>query len=295
MIDPTKKLQFFRTEIDRKLGDLLPYPPKELDISLVEAARYSLLSSGKRLRPLLLLAAAEGYQVPIEKALVPACAIEMIHVYSLIHDDLPCMDDDDLRRGLPTLHKIYPEWQALLTGDFLLTYAFEMLSTAPFLSLEEKVELIKAYCFSSGGRGMIKGQMIDLCSQDQTIDTMTLEQMHRLKTGGLIALPLFSAAILGGAPEKDKFQLLQIGEMMGLAFQFIDDVLDQTANEQELGKPIGSDVAKKKTTAVSLFGIENARKKALDLLEMAQAQLKTLSCPLSLVEILFNQMVNRKS
>ena len=185
-----------REKIDHQLqhllleSDDLPYFP------LFLAARYSLLSSGKRLRPMLVLAVCESFGIDQDHALIPACALEMIHTYSLIHDDLPCMDDDDLRRGQPTLHKVYPEWHALLTGDFLLTYAFELLSTAPLLDTHQKLDLIKSLAKHAGAHGMIGGQMIDLLSKEQTVDWKVLEQMHLGKTAGLIVAAKTPAARL---------------------------------------------------------------------------------------------------
>ena len=258
------------------------------------SARYSLLSPGKRIRPLLALAVAESYGVPLDHALHPACALEMVHTYSLIHDDLPCMDDDDLRRGKPSLHKIVPEWHALLTGDYLLTYSFEVLANAPHLDADQKLSMIRSLSSHAGAHGMIGGQMIDLHFEGQTADWNILEQMHRGKTAGLIIAALEFGGIIAKAPLSDISSLKKAGLNLGIAFQLIDDVLDCTSTQEELGKPIGSDKNKAKSTAVSLLGIPQAKEKAAVLLESAVKQLNKLSRPSPLLLALFDQMVNRR-
>jgi geranylgeranyl diphosphate synthase type II len=282
-----------RKRVDDKLIELvsgsthLPYAP------LFTSARYSLSSPGKRLRPLLLIATASCYGVDPELALVPACAIEMIHTYSLIHDDLPCMDNDDLRRGQPTLHKMVPEWHALLTGDYLLTYAFEILADAPHLTADRRLDLIRSLSSRSGAHGMIGGQMIDLLCVGQPIDWEILEKMHLGKTAGLITAALECGGILAGAPKKDIETLCKMGLAIGTAFQLIDDILDYTGTEADLGKPVGSDRDKSKATAVPLLGIPLAKQKAEELLQVAAEGLASLSRPAPLLKTLFDQMVNR--
>lgn len=279
--------------IDDKLDALvsssidLPY------LKLFASARYSLSAPGKRLRPLLVLATAASYGIQADRALIPACAIEMIHTYSLIHDDLPCMDDDDLRRGLPTLHKVFPEWQALLTGDYLLTYAFEILSDAPLLTADQKIALIRTLSSRAGAHGMIGGQVIDLLSVGKSIDWEILEKMHLKKTASLITAALECGGIIAGAPESDIKALNQTGLAIGIAFQLIDDVLDYTSTELELGKPIRSDEKKSKATAVPLLGIDLAKEKAAKLLQVADRELSNLSRPAPLIKALVGQMVNR--
>lgn len=282
-----------RKQIDDKLSSLissatdLPYSP------LFNSARYSLSAPCKRLRPLLVLATAASYGASLDNAIVPACAIEMIHTYSLIHDDLPCMDDDDLRRGQPTLHKMVPEWHALLTGDFLLTYSFEILAEAPHLSAEQKIALIRSLSSHAGAHGMIGGQMIDLLCVGKTVDWETIEKMHLGKTAGLITASLEFGGIIANASPSDMISLRKTGLAIGTAFQLIDDILDYTSTVQELGKPIGSDQQKLKATAIPLLGINTTKEKALWLLESADASLNSLSCPPYLLKALFDQMVNR--
>jgi geranylgeranyl diphosphate synthase, type II len=266
----------------------LPYSP------LFLAARYSLLAPAKRLRPMLVLAVCESFGVNQDHALIPACAIEMIHTYSLIHDDLPCMDNDDLRRGKPTLHKVYPEWHALLTGDFLLTYAFEVLSSAPHLTADQKLELIQSLAKHAGAHGMIGGQMIDLLSQGQTIDWKILEQMHLGKTSGLIIAALEFGGIISNLPMHHLNALKKAGAAIGVAFQLIDDLLDHTGIQEELGKTVGSDHEKAKATAVSLIGIKETRAQAEILLQTAKENLNCLPSPIPLLNALFEQMIYRK-
>lgn len=268
--------------------DALPYSP------LFASARYSLLSPGKRIRPLLTLTVADSYGIPLEHALYPACALEMVHTYSLIHDDLPCMDDDDLRRGRPSLHKTVPEWHALLTGDFLLTYSFEVLSNAPFLDAEQKLVMIRSLSFHAGAHGMVGGQMVDLHFEGQTADWNILEQMHRGKTAGLIIAALEFGGIIARAPAEDIASLKKAGCALGIAFQLIDDILDYTSTTEELGKPVGSDRDRAKSTSVSLLGIAQAKEKAEALLQSAESALHALSRPAPLLHALFNQMVNRR-
>lgn len=281
-------------EIEKTLSKLVPPAPELPFAPLFESARYSLLASGKRLRPLLVLAVTESYGVSHKHALHPACALEMIHTYSLIHDDLPCMDDDDLRRGKPTLHKVYPEWHALLTGDYLLTYAFEVLAEAPHLTAEQKIALVRSLSSHAGSHGMIGGQMIDLLFEGKTIDWNILEQMHRGKTASLISACLEFGGIIAGAPPQDILTLKKAGADIGIAFQLIDDILDDTGTQEELGKPIGSDRENDKSTAVSILGIENALAKAHLLLQTAEENLSALSMPVPLLRALFDRMINRR-
>ncbi|NGX39713.1 MAG: Farnesyl diphosphate synthase [Chlamydiae bacterium] len=194
------------------------FPPS--DTPLHEATRHS-LEGGKRIRPLLTLSVMETFDSPIEKALVPACTLELVHTYSLIHDDLPCMDDDDFRRGKPSLHKAFPESLALLTGDYLLTLAFELLTHAPKVSAEDKIALINTLSHLAGETGMIGGQILDLTATDLTLEQ--LEEMHLKKTGALITASLLFGGILSGA---DLPPLQSIGAQLGIAYQFIDDLID---------------------------------------------------------------------
>ncbi|MCP5504695.1 MAG: polyprenyl synthetase family protein [Chlamydiales bacterium] len=249
--------------INERLNQLIP--EKDTPQSLLyEAARYSLLLPGKRLRPLLLLKVLEDYGVSIEKGLDAAAAIEMIHTYSLIHDDLPCMDDDDLRRGKPSLHKVYGEGQAVLAGDFLLTYAFEVLAKS---SLPREVITIIAK--AAGGDGMIGGQVVDLLLEETNPDWDTLLFMYLGKTAALFSAALECGAVISGVSYSEQAAFRNAGKYFGIAFQIHDDILDVTSDEKTLGKPIFSDAKNKKSTCLSLFGLEKAKQFASSFLEKA--------------------------
>lgn len=250
-------------KLEAELDRLLTFPDSPQK-RLFEAARYMTLSGGKRLRPLLVLATVSALDGPLELALAPAAALEMVHTYSLIHDDLPCMDDDDFRRGLPTLHKKYDEATAVLTGDFLLTYAFEVLSKAPGLSDEQKLRMIRTLAFRSGGEGMIAGQLLDMES-----DTMTLEKLkvvHQKKTADLLTAALEIGGIIANASKERLEALKSFGHEIGLAFQIVDDVIDRTSSFEKHGRTHSTDEINGKTTYVSCLGLDGAKDAAQALL-----------------------------
>lgn len=260
--------------------------------SLFKAARYSLLSGGKRLRPILALATVETLQGSVEKALIPSCALELIHTYSLIHDDLPCMDNDDFRRGKPSLHKAFPEGHAVLAGDFLLTYAFDVLANAPHLSSDQKLKLVSILSRQAGGHGMIGGQIMDLEAEGQLIDKQALELLHKKKTGALISASIeFGTVIADVSSDKRKY-LANFGEKIGLAFQIIDDVLDVTSANHK-GKQKASDQANNKATFVSLMGIENAKLAAQNLFVSSLEDLKNVASNISILKSLAEHMIIR--
>lgn len=256
-----------RSLINERLDQLIPLKggPHAL---LYEAARYSLLLPGKRLRPLLLLSVLEGYHLPVEAGLDVACALEMIHTYSLIHDDLPCMDDDDLRRGKPTLHKVYGEGQAVLAGDYLLTHAFQILaqSGAP-------QEVISIIAESSGGEGMIGGQVVDLLTEGKETNWDTLLFMYLGKTAALFSAALEVGGVLAKVSYSEQTALRTAGKYFGVAYQIQDDLLDLTSDEETLGKPIGSDEKNHKSNCVTLFGLERAEELAQNFQEKALSAL----------------------
>ena len=239
---------------------------------LLEAMRYSLLAGGKRLRPVLALAACEAVGGKLEAAMAFACAIEMIHTYSLIHDDLPCMDDDDLRRGRPTNHKIYGEAIATLAGDALLTDAFGLLVTAasadapPAAVLATVAELAQA----AGSAGMVAGQAIDLLGEGSTMTIGELEYLHRRKTGALFIAAVRGGARLGGAGEAQLEALEAYARALGLAFQVIDDILDVEASTEQMGKRTAKDAANGKNTYPGLIGLDKSWQLARDLERRAQ-------------------------
>lgn len=280
-------------KIEKTLQLLVP-EISEPHALLYQAARYSLLSGGKRIRPILLLAVVETFQGSLQDALVPACALELIHTYSMIHDDLPCMDDDDFRRGKPTLHKQYSEGIATLAGDFLLTKAFELLAYAQHLKPEQKLELIQALAVRSGGNGMIAGQLLDLEAEKKQISLDELKNIHAKKTGDLIVAALEMGAICAHANPNDKLILTEFGQLIGFAFQIVDDVLDATESKTKHGKEISSDQIKGKNTYVSILGIEKSNQTAEYMLEKALLLIQKLPFDTFLLKELAKMLVCRK-
>lgn len=261
---PTVELQEWTAWIEATLQSLIPCNLAPYS-QAQEAARYALLSNGKRLRPLLALTVAQALGGLPATALHPACAIEFIHTYSMIHDDLPCMDDDDYRRGQFTVHKQYSEEIAVLAGDYLLTHAFEVLAEAPDLSAEQRISMIRILSQKAGGAGMIGGQVMDITPLTNADPLQWLESTHLRKTGALIAAPLVCGAIAAQASPDVVTTLDTLGYKLGLAFQIIDDVLDVTAGHVKHGNDQGSDATKGKVTYASLLGVDAAQQKAVDL------------------------------
>jgi geranylgeranyl diphosphate synthase type II len=242
-----------------------------------QAMRYSLFAGGKRLRPILALAAAETVGGRIADALPLACSLELIHTYSLIHDDLPSMDDDDLRRGKPTSHKVFGEALAILAGDALLTEAFHLLTRPDLMrdvSPRRRLKAINQVARAAGSYGMVGGQVMDIASQGLEIEPHLLEYIHSHKTGALIAASVCTGAIIGGASLSQYKALNRYGEKLGLAFQVIDDLLDVQGEEKKLGKAVGKDQAKGKATYPALFGIAESRRMAEVLVEEALGRLQ---------------------
>lgn len=236
-----------------------------LEKKVIEAARYSLFAGGKRLRPILCLAAAEVVGAKPQDVLPAACALEMIHTYSLIHDDLPAMDNDDFRRGQPTNHKMFGEAIAILAGDALLTEAFGFAAKLRGNRAIEAggiLEVIAILVKASGYRGMIGGQVIDLECENRTVDLATVEYMHVHKTGALISASLEIGAVLGGGSPEQVTALTRYGHHLGLAFQITDDLLDIEGDAELMGKQPGSDVAKNKKTYPALLGVAQSREAA---------------------------------
>lgn len=248
--------------------------PSGLEARVYEAMRYSALAPGKRLRPLLVLASARLFGVDRRSALQVAAAIEMVHAYSLIHDDLPAMDDSDLRRGRPTCHKAFDDATAVLAGDGLLTMAFEALSH-PDTHGDPAVrcELVAALAAAAGGAGMVGGQMIDLIAETQILDIGAITRLQRMKTGALIAYSCEAGAILAKAPLELRLALRGYAHDLGLAFQIADDLLDVEGSAEETGKPVGADAAAGKATFVSILGVKRARAQAELLINQAVAHL----------------------
>lgn len=283
-------------KIDRRLAELVPQQ-NTVHAHLYEAARHSLLGPGKRIRPILTLATTEALGGNCDQALSPACALELVHTYSLIHDDLPCMDNDDFRRGRPTLHRVYPEGHAVLTGDFLLTYAFEVLADDPLLNGSQRLALISRLARHAGGEGMIAGQVLDIAAEGKQLDLAALQQIHMGKTAAMLTASVEFGGIVSNASPSQMLQLHSFGQKIGLAFQIVDDILDVTASHDKHGRAVASDIVNNKTTYVSLLGIEQARRSAEQLLLEAYDALESL--PLkgqgaSILRQLAELIVNRK-
>ena len=265
-----EKTNFFETELKKELQEL-SYPE-----TIAKGMEYAVLNGGKRLRPFLLFATLELLNENINKGVKSAIALEMIHSYSLVHDDLPALDNDDYRRGKLTTHKVFGEAEGILIGDSLLTYAFYVLSqkNLEFLSFEQIVNIISKTSEYAGINGMIGGQMIDIQSENKKIDLETLKYIHSHKTGKLIKLPIEIACIIANV-EKDKKEVLEeYANLIGLAFQVKDDILDVEGTFEELGKPVGSDVDLHKATYPSILGMKESKKILNDTVEKAKEIIK---------------------
>lgn len=237
---------------------------------IFKSMRYSVLAGGKRLRPVLCLETCRVFGGKIEDAMPTACAIEMLHAQSLIHDDLPCMDNDDFRRGKPTNHKVFGEATAVLAGDALLTFAPQLIiqkRQKSNLPAEIKLKLVEEYCIAAGAYGLIAGQVVDIDSEGKQISAETLEFIHTHKTADLFKLSLKSGAIIAGAGEEKVKLMEEIGQKLGFAFQICDDILDETSTFEEMGKTLGKDKQANKPTYTALFGLEKARAEVKYLLE----------------------------
>ena len=262
-------MQRVANDID-SLFDIWLKVPNDTRAKLYEAMRHAAIGGGKRMRPMLVIAGSELFNVDRDSAMRVGFAVECIHVYSLIHDDLPCMDDDDLRRGKPTVHKAFDEATAVLAGDCLLALAFEILGEEathrdPFV----RAELMAALAQASGPGGMGGGQMMDLAAEHQTLDLPAVTRLQQLKTGALIGFCLEASAILARIPPDHRTHLRGYARDLGLAFQIADDLLDVEGDEKTAGKRVGKDATAGKATFVSLLGVERARRQAEMLVDQA--------------------------
>jgi len=260
-------------DVDRLFETLLPVPD-DGRARLFQAMRHSAIGGGKRMRPLLVTATAHLFAVPRERALRAGLAAECIHVYSLVHDDLPCMDDDDMRRGKPTAHKVYGEAAAVLAGDSLHALAFEVLADpATHDDPHVRVDLVRALAHAAGPAGMAGGQMMDLDANGAGLDLSAVTRLQQMKTGALIAFCLEAGAILGRASHDARTALRGYAHDLGLAFQIADDLLDVAGDEVKTGKRVGKDEAAGKVTFVSLLGLERAEQQARMLADQAAEHL----------------------
>ena len=274
----TKQLESYIEQVETFLSHYLQTDGCVGQEKIVEAMRYSALAGGKRLRPAITLEFCRISGGKTERALPFAVALEMIHTYSLIHDDLPCMDNDDLRRGQPTNHKVYGEAMAVLAGDALLTQAFELASNPGYTAgLDARITLQAIHCLAqeAGVLGMIGGQVLDLQAEGQEIGAHTLMQLQERKTGALIRAAAQMGCLIGGASEEQTQAAIQYAEQLGLAFQIQDDILDIEGDEATLGKPIGSDEAKQKSTFPALLGLAACHELVHELTKEAIAAIET--------------------
>ncbi len=283
-------------EVNQWLDRLVPSettPPEQLH----RAMRYSLLAGGKRLRPSLTLAAGEAVGADTDDLMPAACAIEMIHTYSLIHDDLPAMDNDDLRRGRPTCHKAFGEAVAILAGDALLTQAFRVLSAdAPHRDAERQVQVIREIATAAGTvDALIGGQIADIESEGKNVDASTLEYIHRSKTGAMITAPVVVGGIIAGASEEQIDKLRGYGQRIGLAFQIADDILDVTSTSEQLGKTPGKDQAANKATYPAIHGIATSQARARQLVEEAVEIVSGLHLKTHMLEEIARFIIARSS
>jgi len=262
---------------------------------LGEAMRYAVLDGGKRLRPLLVMAACEATGGQPQAALRAACAVELIHAYSLVHDDMPCMDNDVLRRGKPTVHVKFGQAQALLAGDALQALAFELLTPEDGIDAATQARLCRQLARAAGCQGMAGGQAIDLASVGLSLDSAQLHEMHRLKTGALLQASVMMGASCGAASPAALDALRRYGAAIGLAFQVVDDILDVTADAATLGKTAGKDAAQDKPTFVSLMGLQASNDYAQQLLAQALASLHASGLPdTRALQALADMLVNRR-
>ena len=294
-VDIKSYFQQKAVSVDAWLDRLLPAESVTPEI-IHQAMRYSIFAGGKRLRPILTIAAGETFGVSEQELLPTACALEMIHTYSLIHDDLPAMDNDDLRRGMPTCHVQFGEAIAILAGDALLTQAFLTLADYETSHPDRKARVISEIAHAAAtSKALIGGQVLDIQFEGKPVTGPQLEEIHRGKTGALIRCAVLAGAILGGATAAEQKAIIAYGEKAGLAFQVADDLLDETATSEELGKTAGKDAASHKATYTALYGIEGARQMATALCEEAIDAIRQVDRNTDVLEEIARFIVQRKS
>jgi geranylgeranyl diphosphate synthase type II len=290
--------QYFKRKaelVDAELDRLLP-EESETPQTIHQAMRYSVFAGGKRLRPILAIAAGEIFGASEHELLPAACSLEMIHTYSLIHDDLPAMDNDDLRRGMPTCHIKFGEAMAILAGDALLTQAFVTLADYETSRPERKARILSEVARAAATKeALIGGQVLDMQSEGKSVTGTQLEEIHRGKTGALIRCSIRIGAILGGASDAELEALTVYGEKAGLAFQVADDLLDETATSRELGKTAGKDAANHKATYTALYGIHGAREMAEQLFCEAIAAARSVERNTGVLESIARFIIERRS
>lgn len=297
VLDLKEHLKEKKRLVDKFLDDYLPKADVH-PIALHEAIRYSLFAGGKRVRPILCIASCEAVGGDIDTVLPVASAIELIHTYSLIHDDLPAMDNDDYRRGRPTNHKMYGEAIAILAGDALLTLAFDLLSDKGLskrIDSDSLLSIIKTLASASGSTGMVGGQAADIQASGKELNLPEVEYIHIHKTGALIRASVCIGAIAGNASNDELHALTRYGECIGLAFQIADDILDIEGSRDEIGKDVGSDIAKEKVTYPSVIGISESKKLANGLIDKSIEAISNLGDKAEPLREIARYIVERKS
>jgi len=292
MFDLTVYLSRNNDRLDRALLNYLASSGR--GSRLAEAMRYSLMAGGKRLRPHLCLAATEAVGGSLEAALPAACALEMIHTYSLIHDDLPAMDDDELRRGKPTCHVAFDEATAILAGDALLTLAFQVLASMPAVLPERCLEVIRIIAAAAGPGGMVQGQMLDMASEGRRLTPEELKNLHALKTGAMIEAALACGAVVAGCSCSELDAVREYGKAIGLAFQVVDDILNVEGDPAVMGKATGTDRVHRKNSYPDLWGLEKSKEFAQNLIHMAIQAIADFDAGADALRALAHYIVDRK-
>lgn len=293
MLKINKYIEKNKKIINKRLRELIPKNRDLIQKKLFESANYALHPGGKRLRPILVLATVETLEKDPSDALDIACAIELIHTYSLIHDDLPIIDNSNLRRNKASLHKKYSPWLALLCGNFLLTYAFEIITNSKKLSNFKKNKIISVISKKIGGMGMLAGQYLDIFFENKKIDYKTLSLIHEKKTACLITACLECGAIISEANNNEIHALKNFGEKIGLAFQLVDDMLDKTSNKKILGKPTNIDLKNKKANILNFYNIKKSKEIIKKLYDNGILHLATLPYPPPLLKDLAYKLIYR--
>jgi geranylgeranyl diphosphate synthase type II len=287
--DMKEKQELVNIILDRYLPRKDEYPK-----TIHKAMRYSIFAGGKRIRPYLTMTTYEMYRKTVEKIVPVAAAIEMLHTYSLIHDDLPDIDNDDFRRGKKSCHILFGEGQALLAGDALLVSSFDLITLAE-IKTEHRVRFVRELAEVAGVNGLIGGQMMDIVSEGKKVDKKTIDYIHKNKTAKLIQLSVHFGAIAGGAPESELNALEDYGEKIGFAFQIADDLLDIEGTPDELGKSVGKDKIEGKATYPSVYGIAESKSKLQELVKEARQSIAALGEKAELLDALAEYMLTRKS
>jgi geranylgeranyl diphosphate synthase type II len=284
-------LQSYKRQVEEQLPSYIS--ALQAPNVIKEAMLYSLQAGGKRIRPLLVFATLHAFEKEVEIGLPVACALEMLHTYSLIHDDLPSMDNDDLRRGKPTNHKVFGEAIAILAGDALLTHSFQVIAQHPSISDAVKVRLIAELAKAAGPEGMVAGQVADMQGEGKQLTLEQLEYIHRNKTGKLLQYSVLAGAMLANASEQQLKQLAEFAFHLGLAFQIRDDILDIEGDEKKIGKKVGSDVANEKVTYPSLLTMAGAKEKLRHHIEQAKSLLQQTNLNAPLLEYICHLIETR--